>query len=254
MTAPRLPDGYHLVELGEVVSSNDEAKRLAEAGAPDGTLVWALSQTAGRGRRGRQWLSEPGNLFLSLVVRPDCPPYQAVQLTFVAALAVRDMLCGFLGDDAPIACKWPNDVLVDGRKISGILLESATVGSGNIEWLVLGVGVNLRGYPIVAAKHPATALIDEGAGEVLPAAALERFAEAFSRRRAAWRDGGFDAVRDSWLEHAYGIGRAAEVRLESGIHSGVFTGIDEGGALCLRGRDGTERHFSAGDVTFSGGA
>ena len=131
MTAPRLAENFRLVEFDEIASTNEEAKRVAMSGAEDGTLIWAHRQTAGRGRRGREWTSERGNLFLSLVLRPACAPLQAAQLTFVAALAVRDMLSLYLGNHESIACKWPNDVLVGGRKISGILLESSTAGSGS---------------------------------------------------------------------------------------------------------------------------
>ncbi len=253
MTAPRLAENFRLVEFDEIASTNEEAKRVAMSGAEDGTLIWAHRQTAGRGRRGREWTSERGNLFLSLVLRPACAPLQAAQLTFVAALAVRDMLSLYLGNHESIACKWPNDVLVGGRKISGILLESSTAGSGVIEWLVLGVGINLRHHPDIGGRHPATSLYAEGAGEVDTAVALERFVEAFSRRRGEWLSGGFEAVRESWLAHAFGIGRTAHIALESGGQSGVFTGIDESGALRLRGEDGVESLFAAGDVTFDGG-
>lgn len=251
---PRLTQEYRLVQFDEIGSTNEEAKRLAELGAEDGTLIWARRQTGGRGRRGRAWESERGNLFVSLVLRQSCAPLRAAQLTFVAALAVRDMLSIYLGNKESIACKWPNDVLVEGRKISGILLESSTAGSGVIEWLVLGVGINLRHHPDIVGRHPATSLHAEGAGDVDVSTALEQFVEAFSRRRAEWLGYGFKAIRESWLSHAYGIGRTAHIAFESESQAGVFTGIDEGGALRLCGADGVERLFSAGDVTFEGSA
>ena len=166
MTTPRLPAKFRLVEMDSVDSTNTEAKRLACAGAADGTIVWAQRQTAGRGRRGRTWTSEPGNLYASFVLRPGCAPMQAAQLTFVAALAVRDLLSIYLNNSDSIACKWPNDVLVGGRKISGILLETSTSGSGVVDWLGLGIGVNLRHHPDIGGRHPATNLCAEGAGEV----------------------------------------------------------------------------------------
>jgi len=252
MNVPRLAKEYRLVEFDEIGSTNDEAKRLAKIGAEDGTLIWAQCQTAGRGRRGREWMSERGNLFVSLILRQACTPLQAAQLTFVASLAVRDMLSVYLGDQEFIACKWPNDVLVGGRKISGILLESSTAGSGVIEWIVLGVGVNLRNHPYIAGRHPSTSLHAEGADEMGVAAGLEQFVEAFSRRRDEWADCGFEVTRKSWLSYAYGVGKMAHIALESGSETGVFTGIDERGALRLLGVDGEERLFSAGDVTFEG--
>ncbi len=250
MTTPRLPQKYRLVELDEIGSTNEEAKRLASDGAPEGTLVWAHRQTAGRGRRGREWISERGNLFTSIILRPDCVPPQAVQLTFAAALAVRDMVALHIEDGDTVACKWPNDVLVSGRKISGILLESSTAGKGSVEWLVLGVGVNLRHHPEISDRHPSTSLYDEGAGEVDEAVALEEFTGAFSRRWNMWREGGFQPIHKAWLEHAYGLGEMASIKLENGVHEGRFIGIDKSGALRLKASGCGESLYSAGDVTF----
>ena len=252
MTMPRLPGEFRLVEMDEIDSTNEEAKRLACSGAADGTLVWSYRQTAGRGRRGRGWTSEPGNLYASFVLRPDCTPLQAAQLTFVAALAVRDMLTIFLNNSDAIACKWPNDVLVGGRKISGILLESSTAGSGVVDWLVLGVGVNLRHHPDIGGRHPATDLSAEGAGAVAESSALEALAIAFAERRSEWLQGGFEAVRNAWLKHAYGLGQITQIKLENASHSGLFAGIDESGALRLMGDGCVEQLFVAGEVTFEG--
>ena len=253
MTTPRLSDEYRLVEMDAVDRTNEEARRLACSGAADGTLVWARRQTAGRGRRGRVWTSEPGNLYASIVLRPDCTPLQAAQLTFVAALAVRDMLSIFLSNSDAIACKWPNDVLIGGRKISGILLESSTAGSGTVDWLVLGIGVNLRHHPDIGSRHPATDLSAEGAGAIEASAALETLAMAFTERRGEWLQGGFEGVRNAWLKHAYGLGQTAHIKLENASHSGSFIGIDESGALRLKGDDCAEQQFAAGEVTFEGG-
>ena len=250
MTVPRLPAEFRLVEIDEVDSTNEEATRLARSGAKDDTLVWAHRQTVGRGRRGRKWTSERGNLYASFLLRPDCVPLEAAQLTFVAALAVRDMLSIYMSSSDSIACKWPNDVLVKGRKISGILLESSTAGSGIVEWLVLGIGVNLRHHPDIGGRHPATSLFAEGAGEVESSSALEQLALAFARRRGQWLQGGFAAIRNAWLEHAYGLGQTAHVKLESGKPVGRFIGIDDSGALRLKVSDGSERRFTAGEVTF----
>ncbi|MDA0230848.1 MAG: biotin--[acetyl-CoA-carboxylase] ligase [Proteobacteria bacterium] len=252
MRTLRLPDEFRLVEMDEVDSTNEEAKRLACSGVADGTLVWAHSQTAGRGRRGRVWMSDPGNLYTSFVLRPDCAPLQAAQLTFVAALAVRDMLTTFLDNCDSIACKWPNDVLVGGRKISGILLESSTAGGGIVDWLVLGIGVNLRHHPDIGGRHPATNLSAEGAGAIEVSSALETLATAFAKRRREWFQGGFEAVRNAWLKHAYGLGKAAHFKLEGADHSGLFIGIDESGALRLKGDGCAEQLFTAGEVTFEG--
>ena len=141
-----LPRGYVLKALDEIDSTNEEARRLAAAGAAAGTVVWAKRQTAGRGRRGRSWISEPGNLFTSLILRPHVPPARAAELTFVASLAVAQAVAGFLPGRI-ICTKWPNDVLVDGGKIAGILIESAAGTSGKVDWLVVGIGINVAHHP-----------------------------------------------------------------------------------------------------------
>src|SRR5439155_19489702 len=127
--APALPEGFRLRHDATIGSTNDEAKAVARTGATDGTLVWADQQTAGRGRRGRIWLSPPGNLYLSLVLRPECAAARAAQLGFVAALGLGDALAPLVGATVQLRYKWPNDLLVDGKKLAGILLESETSAS-----------------------------------------------------------------------------------------------------------------------------
>src|SRR5205085_10360435 len=122
--ARRLPAAFRLLSYDRLASTNDEAKRLARDGAAEGTIVWAREQSAGRGRRGRQWIGIPGNLFVSFILRPACPPAAASQLGFVAALALGDAIGTSAPPSAALRCKWPNDVLINGRKFAGILLES----------------------------------------------------------------------------------------------------------------------------------
>ena len=145
---PDLPASYQLVRLDSVDSTNEEARRLAASeAAVDGTLVWALSQTAGKGRRGRAWESPGGNLYCSILLRPDCAAAKAAQLSFVAAVAVVEAVTDIAGPALEVRCKWPNDVLVGGRKISGILLESEAGAGDEVEWVVVGVGVNVAHHP-----------------------------------------------------------------------------------------------------------
>ena len=247
---PRLPPAYRLVALDRVGSSNDEAKRLAEAGAEDGTLVWAREQLEGRGRQGRTWSSPPGNLYLSLILRPDCSPAEAAQLGFVAALG----LGGGVGSVAPpmveVRYKWPNDVLFNRRKGAGILLESRMDSSAGVDWLVVGLGVNVTSFPEDAA-FPATSLNFEGAPpEVDAVALLEAFARHFLNWINRWLEDGFAPIREAWLHHAYGLGDMVEVRLSSGFLSGRFRDLDDSGALQLELADGGVRSIAAGDIYF----
>lgn len=125
---PALPEGFRLHRYDTIGSTNDEAKAMARADAPAGTLVWAKKQTAGHGRRGRVWLSPPGNLYLSLVLRPQGAPARAAQLSFVAALGLGDALARLTGPALSLRYKWPNDLLANGKKLAGILLEFGECG------------------------------------------------------------------------------------------------------------------------------
>jgi BirA family biotin operon repressor/biotin-[acetyl-CoA-carboxylase] ligase len=154
MTAPRLPPFFRLLRFETIGSTMTEAKRLAGEGAAEGTLVWAGEQTEGRGRRGRPWVSVPGNLYMSLVLRPGGAAAAAAQLGFAAALAVGEAALRLLPGEARISHKWPNDVLVDGRKLSGILLESAAAADGGLAWLVMGIGVNVASHPDAGGARP----------------------------------------------------------------------------------------------------
>ena len=244
--AVSLPTGYRLHAYDTIGSTNDEAKRLARAGAPEGTLVWAGEQTAGRGRRGRQWASPPGNLYLSLVVRPGGAPGRAAQLGFVAALGLGDALDRLAGTGARLRYKWPNDLLLDGGKLAGILLESETTASGAVDFVVIGVGVNLASSP-GQSEYPATSLAAEGVAGISPASLLDAFVREFEGWRARWRSEGFAPMREAWLASASGIGKQIRVRLERMTLTGRFLDLDEDGALLLDGAEG-RRRVAAGDV------
>ena len=246
-----LPPAYELVVLDAVDSTNDEAKRRAEAGAEDGTLIWAESQTKGRGRRGNQWQSPAGNLYMSLVLRPDCPAAEALQLSFVASLALADALGGLLPPLSEVTCKWPNDVYLNRRKVAGLLLESSTTGGttsgGVLDWLVLGMGVNVSSAP-TDLSPAATSLHGEGAGPVTPVQVLEGFSRHFLTRFNQWLDDGFGPLREAWLYRAEGKGGEVTVNLENETFSGRFVDIDQSGALVVEMTDSGRRVVTAGDV------
>lgn len=249
---PRLPPAYRLVAFDSVESTNDEAQRLAEAGAEDGTLVWAREQTKGRGRLGRSFASPPGNLYLSLVLRPECTPAEATQLSFVAALGLGDAVGSVAPPMVEVRYKWPNDVMFNDRKGAGILLESRVSTEGGLDWLILGVGVNVQSYP-EDTSYPATSLRFEGAPAELGATeVLEAFARHFMVWVNRWLEDGFGPVRQTWLSHAKGLGEAVEVRLPKETLSGIFKDLDDRGALRIELPDGTVRTISAGDVHFAG--
>jgi BirA family biotin operon repressor/biotin-[acetyl-CoA-carboxylase] ligase len=237
-----LPPAYRLVALDSVDSTNEEAKRRAREGAEEGTLVWARQQTRGRGRRGREWSSPLGNLYLSLVLRPEAPQARHGELGFVAALALGETIGAFVPPLVELRYKWPNDVLVSGRKASGILLESESGAA----WVVLGVGVNIAHAPR-GTETPATSLVEEGAAEVTVEAVLDRFARGFLVWANRWLEDGFAPVRAAWLRRAEGIGEAIRVRLPNETLEGRFADLDASGALVLETASG-RRLVTAGEV------
>ncbi len=232
-------------------STNAEARRLAETGEGGPLWIAARRQTAGRGRRGRAWESAQGNLAATLLAVTELPPAEAAQLSFVTALAVADLASAYV-PDALVRFKWPNDVLVDGAKASGILIESGPQSNGGL-WLAIGVGVNLVEAP-QDLPYPATALaahLRPGAAAPTPGEALAGLASLMAARVDQWLDEGFAAVRRAWLDRAAGIGEACTARLGDGMSlRGVSEGLDIDGALLLRMDDGQVRRVAAGDVFF----
>lgn len=246
---PPLPEGYTLIEMEVAASTNDEAARLASGGAPDGTVIWTRRQTAGRGRRGRSWTPVEGNLYFSVLIRPEMPLAQAAGLSFVAAVSVADAVAGFLPDPARVEHKWPNDVLVGGAKIAGILLEASGGARGAADWVVVGCGVNVAGHPDIAGVR-ATNLMAESGLELAAGAVLPIVVNALHQWRQRWETAGIAPVRDAWLARARGLGEDIIVRLPQEELRGRFDGLDDSGALLLRLPGGTVRPISAGDVFF----
>jgi len=235
------PEGYALAEHEELDSTNAEALRLAAGGESGPIWITATRQTAGRGRRGRSWDSAQGNLAATLLIHPERPLAEWAQLSFAAAIATADMSAHF-APQARIAVKWPNDVLADGRKLSGILLETAG------PMLAIGIGVNLAAHP-TDTEFPATDLAALGAKPPSPEQALARLAGNFAGWYEVWRKDGFAPLRDAWLARAAGLGQRIRARLPDRERNGVFEGIDENGALLLNEGHRTEA-IAAGEVFF----
>lgn len=236
--------------LAETDSTNAEARRRAERGETSPVWIVARRQTAGRGRRGREWITQDGNLAATLLTTTDLPAAEAAQITFVAALAVVDLLDVFT-PPALVSIKWPNDVMIEGVKASGILVESGPAPGGL--WLAVGVGVNLAQAP-TGLERPATAMTSRMRAEFGGAppieAAAEILADAFADWMERWRTLGFQVVLDAWARRAVGLNGACTARLGHETVSGVADGLAADGALRLRTADGSLRLISAGDVFF----
>lgn len=230
---------HHLATVG---STNDWLADRSELA--DETWVRADTQTGGRGRRGRAWLSVPGNLFASVLTRPQTGEGPAQQLSFVAAVALARALDRWVAPER-LTLKWPNDVLLDGVKVAGILLEGSS--GGGAAATIIGFGVNFAGHP-EATERPATSLPAAGIAAPPVAEAVARLAATFADVRTGWRDYGFAAVRADWLGRAAGLGAGLEARLGSATVTGTFTGLDADGALLLTLDDASVRRVHAGEV------
>jgi BirA family biotin operon repressor/biotin-[acetyl-CoA-carboxylase] ligase len=255
--------GYRLASYDTIGSTNTEAMARAQAGDPGRLWVVSDEQTAGRGRRGRVWETQRENLAASLLSVFEPAPDVPATLGFVAGLALIDALQSASGDlrvslaldGGTIAggrrrftLKWPNDLLLDGAKLAGILLEGVAIAPGR-QAVVVGIGVNVRHAPS-DTPYAATSLAEAGVA-VTSEALFEALAEAWVGYASIWAEGrGFAAIRDAWLTRAAGLGAPIAVDLGGDVRRGTFETIDETGRLVVRGQDGRRDTIAAGDVHF----
>lgn len=232
-------------------STNAEARRRAEAGEVGPLWIVARTQSAGRGRRGRDWTSDSGNLFATLLLHTSRAPAEAAQVTFVAALAVAELLDRW-APPSLVTIKWPNDVMLAADKAAGILVESGTHLSGGL-WLAVGIGVNLAHAP-EGTERPATALVHHLSGDVRQPPSVDEAAQALAASFAIWMERwdrlGFTTILDAWTARSPGANGPAVARLGHETLEGRAEGLADDGALRLRLHDGTLRLISAGDVFF----
>jgi BirA family biotin operon repressor/biotin-[acetyl-CoA-carboxylase] ligase len=231
---------------GETGSTNDDARQLARAGAPEGSAVLASRQVSGRGRLGRSWESPDGGVYLSAVLRPSVAPAEVASLALAVSLGV---VRGLERLGARPLLKWPNDVLLDDGKLAGVLLE-ISAESDSVEWAVAGVGLNVHRPATGGGAVTAAYLADVAPGVRLAEAAaaqLDGIAEAY----AQWRAGGFGALRAAYEERFALTGREVRVSdLMGNVRAqGHVVGVDDDGRLLVRGADGTVVPVVAGEVT-----
>ncbi len=235
------PSEWRLEIHDRLPSTSDLCREAAQSGAPELLAVMARTQTAGRGTRGRQWSTPPGNLALSVLLRPIERAREVGQWALLAGLAVAEALGAEPG--GRLALKWPNDVLLDGAKLAGVLVEAEGDGNSGIAWLVIGIGVNLAHAPDIPGRETAAL-----GGSIAP----ETLAERVLERLMAWRYqrglGGFAAIRTGWMRLAQPLGTEMRVMLPSEVLRGWFAGLNEDGNLLLQMADGSVRPVIAGEV------
>lgn len=240
--------GYSLVTLETVDSTNRLALDLAEQVGANKTWVLSETQRAGRGRHGREWASPRGNLYSSLLLVSPCAPEDSPKLGFVAGVALHETIRSFL-PDVPVVLKWPNDLLVNGEKLSGILLEGRFISSGK-QAVAMGIGTNVKRAPnLVVARTTSLATLGIATDRI------EVF-RRLSNRMTHWMDvfargAGFPAIREAWLAAAIPAGTTISVKLASSEKVGRFGGIDTMGRLLLETAQGVA-HIDAGDVFLTG--
>jgi BirA family biotin operon repressor/biotin-[acetyl-CoA-carboxylase] ligase len=245
------PEGYGRSVLARVDSTNAEAaRRAASLAGPEWIL--AHEQTAARGRRGRAWANPPGNFAATLVMRPAESPDRVALRSFVAALALYDALVAATGRAEGLALKWPNDVLLNGGKLAGILLESAGAG-GSLSHFAIGIGVNLIAAPGAAeveagALRPVSLLSETGVA-LDPEAFLDLLAPAYARREAQFTTYGFEPIRRAWLDRAARLGEAITARTGRESIEGRFETVDAAGNLVLSTARGRQA-IAAAEVFF----
>ncbi|GIT92929.1 biotin--[acetyl-CoA-carboxylase] ligase [Jannaschia pagri] len=239
------PEGVARVILPSIDSTSLEAVRQMPQ-VP--TWFLGLQQTAAKGRRGRAWSMPAGNFAASLIWRPAGNPGDLALRSFVASLALHDVLSG-MGVQG-LSLKWPNDVLLNGGKLAGILLESPAPG-----FLVLGMGINLIAAPapaqVEAGALAPVSLLEASGLRVTPDAMLEALAAAFATREAQLATWGFPPIRTAWMQHAARVGQPVTARMVTETVEGIFEDVDDDGHLVLRTATG-QRRITAADVFFGG--
>ena len=238
---------WRLRTFPSIASTSDLCVSLAAAGEPEGLAVLALRQTAGRGSRGRGWESPGGNLHLSALLRPRGPASEAGRWALLAAVALAEAVASALPDPSRLRLKWPNDLLLDGAKIAGILIDSAADSRGQLDWMVIGFGVNLAHAPEIAGRT--TARLD------LPEITPEALGEIVLERLAYWRGlrllEGFAPVRAAWLRLAQPVGTPIRLSHNGATVAGAFAGLGEDGSLLLQS-GGRVHAFATGEVLQAG--
>ena len=252
---PHLPPDWRVMHFESLDGTNAALKRIVEqeGDVHEGLMVWADTQTAGRGRSGRAWVSPRGNVYVSIIVAAPDNLARSPDVGFVAAVAVRETILELPRHNAgepKASCKWPNDVLIDGEKVCGILPEMVSDDSKR-NWIVLGIGINLNAVELDPSAYPPTALsvhhIDTTVEHVLTV--LTRSLHKWLHQ---WRTDGFPAIRAAWMECGPEVGSNVAVGLPEGAVSGAFMGLDDDGAMLLETRKG-QRRILAGDVLFGDG-
>lgn len=225
-------------------STQDALKKLARIGKPEGTVVHALVQTEGRGRHGRKWVSEKGNLYLSLLLKPSGEARHIGQVALVAGVATADAIQKYLVDPDAVTLKWPNDVLLDGVKCAGILVETDLTPKNSLSWVGVGIGINIVDAPVGVGHR-----LDRYAKKTPSIIALRTsLLSSVDKYYTLWQKEGFEIIQEKWLQYAHKKGSRIKVRVGTNTMEGIFQGIDDNGNLLMTDSKLNLKKITAGEV------
>lgn len=239
---------WHIEHFDQVESTQDLIKEYAAKGGVEGRVVIAEHQTRGRGRHGREWVSHPGNLYFSFLLKPQMNSQNIGQLGLVIAVALGRAVKSFLRAPEILKLKWPNDILLDGKKCAGILIETELGEGGQIDWVAFGIGLNTKDAPEEGAclgTHISAQTGNLPDNEEV----LHVFLQSMNEYYRLWQSGDFQAILSSWLAMAHEKGAEVTVKLGEKILHGTFEGVDESGALLLlNSEDKVVQTITAGEI------
>lgn len=237
--------GWRLSVFPSLPSTSDHLRGLAEAGEAEGAAILAFQQTAGRGSRGRSWVAPAGNLNLSVLLRPDWPAGMNGVWALIAGLALQNALADYVPAPHGLHLKWPNDVLLDGRKCAGILIDADVSAGGRLRSMIIGFGANLVAAPAMPNRE--TACLAEAGRQPSPEQVAKQVLAGLDHWRSVAEHQGSPTIIESWMAQAQPIGTALTVTTGGVSAQGRFAGLDEHGILLLN-TDAGRRTFSTGDV------
>lgn len=226
-----------------VLSTQDIALGMGRLGQPEGAVVQAYEQTGGRGRHGRSWVSEKGNLYLSVLLRPSCHVQKAGQISILLSLALAETILPHLVDSKALVLKWPNDILLAGKKCAGILIETELSEGGSLDFAVLGLGVN-----IIAAPEEGACLNEHAKAPVDLMKFRGEFLKNLNKYYGLWSRSGFAEIKESWLKLAHKRGADLRIKVGAQVETGKFFSIDDEGNLLLQDSAFRQKKVTAGEV------
>lgn len=239
-----MPVVWHIETHDTLPSTQDTLKERARQGKPEGTVVQAITQTAGRGRHGRNWVSEKGNLYISLLLKPAGEARFIGQMGLLTGVALAETILKYLENPDVLTLKWPNDILLEGMKCAGILVETQLTPKNTLSWVGIGIGVNL----VTAPAGTGRSLDKYAAKEFSMIAFRTTLLSNIDKYYALWSKEGFEKIKEKWLEYAHKKGTRVKVKLAGRTEEGTFQGIDDDGNLLLTDSHLNLKKITAGEV------